>query len=74
VATLQQSPASLAEQPTPSEGIEGSPAEFMPGIGNWQSWAMGAAGAFFGAPYLEADSAHAAWAGLMQALRIRLTR
>lgn len=35
---------------------------------------MGAAGAFFGAPYLEADSAHAAWAGLVHNLRIRLTR
>jgi hypothetical protein len=41
---------------------------------NWQSWAMGAAGAFFGAPYLEADTAHAAWAGLMHKLRLRLTR
>ena len=41
---------------------------------NWQSWAMGAAGAFFGAPYLEADTAHAAWAGFMHNLRLRLTR
>jgi hypothetical protein len=41
---------------------------------NWQSWAMRAAGAFFGAPYLEADTAHAAWVGFMHNLRIRLTR
>jgi hypothetical protein len=37
----------------------------------WESWAAGAAGAFFGAPYLNAGTAHAAWAGILRSLRVR---
>ncbi len=38
---------------------------------SWESWAVGAAGAFFGAPYLNAGTAHAAWAGILRSLRVR---
>ena len=41
---------------------------------NWESWAVSAAGAFFGAPYLSPGTAHAAWAGFLRGLRIRLPR
>jgi hypothetical protein len=60
----------LLEKPSPASQAE----ELPPGIKNWETWAVSAAGAFLGAPYLESGTAHAAWAGFVHSLRIRLTR
>jgi len=59
---------------TPGSNAEASSVDSELEKTTWESWAFSAAGAFFGAPYLGTESAHAAWAGFMRSLRIRLPR
>jgi len=46
-----------------------NPGSPFPRFGDWQFWAVGAAGAIFGTPYLGAETAHAAWSEVMRSLK-----